>query len=392
MGIMKKIKIMEIIILMSINCSHFYSRYMIATKALTKNIQGGKSMVYSTKFKKWGSIFAGVTLALSLVACSSSSTGSSKEADNNSKEAAAYPEKPITVTAPSGAGGGLDTTARALSKVLLETELSKTIITVENKPGGGQAVGLADFVSQNPADPYRLYLPSVPLLINNLKREGNSPYSFKDLTPLAQLTKDYGAIVVPADSKYKDLKSLFADLKKDPDSLTLAGGSAPGSQDHLVAMLPAVKAGVDATKIKFISYDGGGEAMTALIGGNADVLATDISGTGEYLKSKKVRVLGVSSPERLKGTYADIPTYKEEGIDAEFTIWRGLFGPKDMPDYAVDYWNKTLSEMSRTPEWQQVLESNGWEDGYKNSEDFAAFLEEQEKLVKEILTSLNMQK
>ena len=348
-------------------------------------------MVLKTKFKKLGCLIAGTALIFSLAACSGggSSTSSNESKDNSTP---AYPEKPIIITAPSGAGGGLDTTARALTKVLAETGLTEATMTVENKPGGGQAVGLAEFVNKDTTNPYNLYLPSVPLIINNLKKEGNSPYSYKDLTPLAQLTKDYGAIAVPADSKYQDLKSLFEDLKKDPTSLTIAGGSAPGSQDHLVAMLPAVKAGVDATKLKFVSYDGGGEAMTALIGGNADILATDISGTGEYLKAGKIRVLGVSSSERLQGTYADIPTYKEAGIDAEFTIWRGLFGPKDMPDYAVDYWNKTLSEMSQTTEWKQVLETNGWEDGYKNSSDFAVFLTEQEKLVGEILTSLNMNK
>ena len=345
------------------------------------------NMAFSVK--KWSSLITAGALAVSLAACSDSTSSSS---GGGKEESTAYPEKPIVINAPSGAGGGLDTTARALTKVLGETGLTEQSMTVENKPGGGQAVGLADFISQDPQDPYRLFLPSVPLLINNLKKEGNSPHSYRDLTPIAQLTKDYGAIVVPADSKYKDLESLFKDLKAKPDSLTLAGGSSPGSQDHLVAMLPAVKAGVDAAKIKYVSYDGGGEAMTALIGGNADVLATDISGTGEYLKAGKVRVLGVSSSERLKGTYADIPTYKEAGIDAEFTIWRGLFGPKEMPDYAVDYWNKTLSEMVKTPEWQDVLETNGWEDGYKNSEEFTAFLKEQEKLVQEILESLNMQK
>nr|WP_263576008.1 tripartite tricarboxylate transporter substrate binding protein [Metabacillus arenae] len=344
----------------------------------------------SINLKKWGMVFASGVLALSLAACGNSDSSSKTSGD--SKEGSSFPEKPFTINAPSGAGGGLDTTARALTKVLSETELMKESMTVENKPGGGQSVGIADFISQDPKDPYRLILPSVPLLINNLKKEGNSPHSYKDLTPLAQLTKDYGAIVVPADSKYKDLKSLFDDLKKDPGMLTLAGGSAPGSQDHLVAMLPAVKAGVDATKIKYVSYDGGGEAMTALIGGSADVLATDISGTGEYLKAGKIRVLGVSSTERLEGDFADIPTYKEAGIDAEFTIWRGLFGPKDMPEYAVKYWNETLTEMTKTPEWQEVLKSNGWEDGYKNSDEFKKFLKEQEVLIQEILESLNMQK
>lgn len=341
-------------------------------------------------FKKWGSVLASGALVLSLAACGG--TGSSSESSDNNKEKVSYPEKPFTINAPSGAGGGLDTTARSLTKVLADTGLVKQAITVENKPGGGQAVGIADFMNQDSKDPYRLYLPSVPLIINNLKKEGNSPYSYKDLTPLAQLTKDYGAIVVPADSKYMDLQSLFEDLKKNPDNISLAGGSAPGSQDHLVAMLPAVKAGVDATKIKFVSYDGGGEAMTALIGDHADVLATDISGTGEYLKAGKIRVLGVSSPERLTGIFADIPTYKEAGIDAEFTIWRGLFGPKEMPDYAVDFWDKTLTEMAQTPEWETALETNGWENGYKNSEEFAAFLAEQELLIQEILESLNMQK
>ncbi|MFJ7734758.1 tripartite tricarboxylate transporter substrate binding protein [Lysinibacillus sp. NPDC097287] len=347
-------------------------------------------MLSTFNWKKWGSVLASGALVLSLAACGGSS--SSSEADDNNKEKVAYPEKPFTINAPSGAGGGLDTTARSLTKVLADTGLVTQAITVENKPGGGQAVGIADFMNQDSKDPYRLYLPSVPLIINNLKKEGNSPYSYKDLTPLAQLTKDYGAIVVPADSKYKDLQSLFEDLKSNPDSLSLAGGSAPGSQDHLVAMLPAVKAGVDATKIKFISYDGGGEAMTALIGGHAEVLATDISGTGEYLKAGKIRVLGVSSPERLTGIFADIPTYKEAGIDAEFTIWRGLFGPKEMPDYAVDFWDETLTEMTQTPEWETALETNGWENGYKNSEEFAGFLAEQEILIQEILESLNMQK
>ncbi|KIL35495.1 transporter [Cohnella kolymensis] len=339
-------------------------------------------MKHVSQTKKLLTVLMGGCLVLSLAACGS----------KGGNAADSYPDKSIVITAPSGAGGGLDLTARALSKSLAETKLAAHTITVENKPGGGQAVGLADFVSQDPKDAYRLFLPSAPLIINNLKKEGNSPQSFRDLTPLAQLTEDYGAIVVRIDSKYKDLPSLFADMKADPQSIILAGGSAPGSQDHLVAMLPAVKAGVDAKSIKFVSYDGGGEAMTALLGGNADVLATDISGTSEYLKAGKVRVLGVSSTERLSGDYKDIPTYKEQGIDAQFTIWRGLFGPKEMPDYAVKYWQETLKKLSESEEWKKSLEANGWENGFKSGDDFTHFLEDQEKLIQEILTSLGMAK
>jgi putative tricarboxylic transport membrane protein len=348
-------------------------------------------MLQNVNLKKWSTILMSGVLALSLVACSTSQDVNT-EGDNGTENKSAYPEKPIVITAPSGAGGGLDTTARTLTKSLADTKLVSQTITVENKPGGGQAVGLADFISKDSADPYRLYLPSVPLVINNLKKEGNSPHSYRDLTPLAQLTKDYGAIVVSVDSKYTDLNSFFNDLKANPDNIVFAGGSAPGSQDHLVAMLPAVKAGVDPKKIKFVSYDGGGEAMTALLGGNADVLATDISGTGEFLKAGKVRVLGVSSSTRLEGDFKDIPTYMEQGIDAEFTIWRGIFGPKDMPQDAVAFWGEKLQELSGTEEWKQALAANGWENGYKNPEEFKKFLDEQEELIKEILTSLDMLK
>lgn len=349
-------------------------------------------MLNKFKKKKWTAIFLSGMLALSLTACGSSETANNESGNKQEAAQSAYPEKPILITAPSGAGGGLDTTARALTKALADSKLVSQTMTVENKPGGGQAVGLADFVSHDPKDPYKLYLPSVPLIINNLKKEGNSPYSYKDLTPLAQLTKDYGAIVVKADSKYKDLNAVFEEMKANPENVTFAGGSAPGSQDHLVAMLPAVKAGVDPKKIKFVSYDGGGEAMTALLGGNADVIATDISGTGEYLKAGKVRVLGVSSTERLSGDFKDIPTYKEQGIDAEFTIWRGIFGPKEMPQDAVKFWEEKLKALSETEEWKKALQANGWENGFKSGDEFKKFLGDQEVLIKEILTSLDMAK
>jgi putative tricarboxylic transport membrane protein len=346
--------------------------------------------------RKWAFVLVAGALALTLTGCGSnqaSTTANKKEgATEQTGKASTYPEKPIAIMAPSGAGGGLDLTARAVTKVLSNTKLVSQSISVENKPGGGQSVGLAEFVSKDNKNPYKLFLPSAPLIINNLKKEGSSPYTFKDLTPLAQLTKDYGAIVVKADSKYNDLKSLMADLKANPKGLTLAGGSAPGSQDHLIAMLPAVKAGVDAKNIKFVSYDGGGEAITSLLGGNSDVLSTDVSGVTEYLKAGKVKVLGVSAAARLSGQFKDIPTYKEQGIDAEFTIWRGLFGGKEMPADAVKYWDEKLKVLSESSEWKKELEANGWENGYKSSADFQKFLEEQEKLIKEVLSSLGMAK
>ncbi|GAA4701998.1 tripartite tricarboxylate transporter substrate binding protein [Brevibacillus fulvus] len=333
-------------------------------------------------------------LAVGLTACGGGNSGSGSTGGQagGASGGSSYPEKPIVMVAPSGAGGGWDMTARAISKVLLETKLVDKTITVENQPGGGGTVFMADYVNNYKGDPYRLFVSSPPILINNLKKEGNTPYGYKDVTPLAQLTKDFGAVAVKADSPYKDMKSLLDDLKADPSKLTLAGGSAPGSMDHLVGILPAAKYGIDPKAIKYVSYDGGGEALAALLGGNADFIGTDASSLTEYLKAGKIRILGIAADERLGGDLKDVPTFKEQGIDATFNIWRGAFGPPDMPEDAKKYWDEKLKALSENEAWNKELAANGWISEYRDAASFQTFLDEQNTLITDLLTSLGMQK
>ncbi|WP_197483458.1 Bug family tripartite tricarboxylate transporter substrate binding protein [Paenibacillus elgii] len=340
----------------------------------------------------WKIALTGI-LALSLTACGAGGGASQPNAKPAaSGKTSSYPEKPIVIVAPSGAGGGWDKTARSVAKTLAESKAVGQPITVENKPGGGGAVFMAEYATKDKKDNYKLFVSSPPILINNLKKEGNSPYGYKDTTPLAQLTKDYGALVVSANSKFKDMKSVIEALKTDPTKVTVAGGSAPGSMDHLIAVLPAYKSGIDPKKVKYVSYDGGGEAMTSLLGGNADVIATDASSVGEYVKAGKVRVLAVTAPNRLSGELKDVPTLKEQGIDAEFNIWRGIFGPKEMGKDELAFWDAKLKEMSDTEIWKKELQVNVWEKDYKNAADFKAFLAQQESQVKDMLTALGMAK
>lgn len=345
-------------------------------------------------------VFAALSalLALSLAACGGggnaggNSGGNSQSSGGGAPAASSYPEKPITIVAPSGAGGGWDKTARSINKILAEAKLVDKTITVENKPGGGGAVFLAEYANKDKGNAYKLFVSSPPILINNNKKEGNSPFGYKNVTPLAQLTRDFGAIAVKADSPYKDLKSVLEAIKADPSKITLAGGSAPGSMDHLVGVLPAAKYGIDPKTVKYVSYDGGGEALAALLGGNADLIGTDASSLTEYLKAGKIRILGVASDERLGGDLKDVPTFKEQGVDATFSIWRGVFGPADMPADAKAYWDKKLKELSENEAWKKELAANGWESEYKDSASFTTFLDEQDKQVKELLTSLGMAK
>lgn len=341
--------------------------------------------------KKLFTLFTTLMLSVGLAACSSSEEKIETSGDSTSK-ASGYPDSNITIVAPSGAGGGWDLTARAIAKVAADTGLVESAITVENRAGGGGAVFMAEYATKEVENDYMLMTKSPPILINNLKAEGNSPYGYKDTTPLAQLTRDYGAIVVKADSPYNTLTELLDAIKADPTSITMAGGSAPGSMDHLVGILPAYKYGIDPKVVKYVSYDGGGEAIAALLGGNADAIATDASAIGEYVKSGDVKVLAVSSTERLAGELENVPTFQEAGIDAEFTIWRGLFGPKNMSDEASEYWTTKLAELVETEEWKAELERNGWQSEYRNAEEFTTFLEEQEKVIGELLEALNMHK
>ncbi|MFC0215302.1 Bug family tripartite tricarboxylate transporter substrate binding protein [Paenibacillus chartarius] len=339
-------------------------------------------------------------LAAGLAACGSNAAKPSDTAApaGAGKEPAApaaksgYPERAVSIVAPSGAGGGWDMTARTIAKVLAESKAIDKPVTVENKPGGGGAVFLAEYATKDVKDDYKLFVSSPPILINHLKKEGNSPFGYNDTTPLAQLTKDYGAVAVAADSKYKDLKSLLDDMKADPSKLTVAGGSAPGSMDHLVSILPAFKYGIDPKKVKYVSYDGGGEAVTALLGGNANVLGTDASSLDQYVKAGKIRILAVAAPSRLGGSLKEVPTMKEQGIDAEFLIWRGFFGPKNMSAGAKSYWEATIKKMVESDVWKKEMQANNWETDYKKADDFKAFLSQQENQLKDMLTALGMQK
>jgi putative tricarboxylic transport membrane protein len=253
-------------------------------------------------------------------------------------------------------------------------------------------VGTVEFATKEKGNDFKLLVASTPFLLNHLKKEGNSPVSFRDITPLAQLVTEHDVLAVSTDSKYTDLKALYKDLEANPTSITFAGGSGPGAFDHLNVIYPAMKAGIDPKTIKYVSYDGGGEALTSLLGGNADVISSDVSSVYEYVKAGKVRILGVSSPERLPGEFQELPTYKEQGIDAELTNWRGIFGPANMSDDAKNYWEKQINSLVSTDEWKQELEKQGWQDGYMNSADFVELMEQEEQMYKELYTELGMAK
>lgn len=302
----------------------------------------------------------------------------------------AFPDKPVEFIAPAGAGGGWDLTCRMSARVLGDEKLVGQPITVTNMPGGSGAVAIAHVVTRRKGDPYTLiaFSPALTLTIVNK----NTPYSYNDVTPIAALTSDFGVLVVRKDSSINNLRTLMEVLKRDPNAGVVAGGSAPGSLDHIIFAKAAKAAGVDALKVRYIPFQGGGEAMAALLGGSASVLTTGASEVIAPLQGGQVRVLAIFSERRLGGVFANVPTAVEQGYNVTFPIWRGFYGPPEMPASAVKYWEDTLVKMSRTSNWSKVLEETKWFPFVLTGDQFRRFLAEDTKNFETLLRELGFVK
>lgn len=285
-----------------------------------------------------------------------------------------YPMEAVELIAPAGRGSGYDLTIRSVSQCLQNTEIVPVPLPVTNKPGGGGEITLRYLEEKRGHDDV-ISIFSPPVCLINLNGSTEMNY-VENTTPIAQLIVDYGCVSVRADSPYQTIGQVMDRLKETPGSLRVGGTSSVGSMDHIQFLKIAHAAGVG--NLRDISYEGfeNGGAVTQLMGGRVDVLSTGISDVVGLVESGDIRVLAVTSGERLKGdVISHMPTCREQGIDAEFVIWRGLFGPGDMPDYAVEYWEDVLMEMAESEEWKLVCERYGWTMEYKDHEAFSGFLE-----------------
>ncbi|XUX07583.1 tripartite tricarboxylate transporter substrate binding protein [Sporosarcina sp. UB5] len=313
-----------------------------------------------------------------MAACSSDDKASSASGEWK-------PSKPIEFIVPAGAGGGWDTTARATAKVLEEQKIVNQRFAAVNKPGGGGAIGWA-YVNDKKTDDHLLFPTSPPIMFVPLN--GQSDLGHKDFTPIAALTADYAAFIVKADSPFQNMNDLVDAMKKDPSSISVVGDSAPGSMDHMQFIKAVSAAGVDAKTVKYVSaQDGAG--MTMLLGGQVEVYSTGVGEAVEQVRAGNVRVLGVTSEERLEGeVLSDFPTLKEQGIDDTFVVWRGIMGPKEMSPEAAKFYENALKEMVETDAWKEELDRYGWLSNWMGSEEFSKFLDEEydkmEALMKEI--------
>ncbi len=285
---------------------------------------------------------------------------------------------------PGGAGGGWDGTARGTGEALTKAGLVGSA-SYENMSGGGGGKAIGYLIENSASNHGTLMVNSTPIVIRSLT--GVFPHNFRDLTLVAGTIGDYAAVVVGKDSPINSMDDLMAAYDADPRNTAIGGGSVPGGMDHLVAAMVFEAAGKDALAVKYIPYDAGGKAMAALLSGEIAALSTGFSEAVDLAAAGEVKIIGVTSDDRVSAA-PDAMTMKEQGIDTSFVNWRGFFAAPDLPADQLAQYQKALSEMYATPEWEAVRARNGWVNIHNSGEEFKTFLEGQEKVIGDLMKKL----
>jgi putative tricarboxylic transport membrane protein len=285
---------------------------------------------------------------------------------------------------PAGPGGGWDGTARGLGDALMKSGLVSKV-SFENLSGGGGGRAIAKLIETAPRQQHTLMVSSTPIVIRSLQKI--FPQSFRDLTPVAAVIADYGCFVVRKDSPFATWNDVVKDLTRNPASVKVAGGSVRGSTDHLVVAMAMKLAGADPKRVVYVAYDGGGKAMVGLLTGETQLLSTGFSEAVEMARSGEVRVLGVTSNQRLPDA-PEIPTLKEQGYDFAFANWRGFFGPPGLQSDILSQHIAIFKNLIKTSEFEDIRSRNGWAVLFQPGQEFYNFLEQQEAEIGQMMIEL----
>ncbi len=296
-----------------------------------------------------------------------------------------YPDKPVTFFALSGPGSGFDTTTRAVATALTKEKLVKVPLPIENSPNSTQAMTLA--ATRYKGDPYMVSVNSIAGMFRYAT--GTVRFNHRDYTPLAALISTYYGVAVRADSPYKTIGDLVKDLKESPEKAPICGGT---SDDRVFYGAMLSRAGVDITRIVYVTYSGGGEINMAVLEGSCKAAMNSVDEQLALVEAKKIRFLAVSAPKRYTSeTLKGVPTLRESGIDFDWANVRYAFAAPGFPDHAKAYWTDVLTKMVKTPSWKQTIAKYNWDDSFQ-VEGLNETLDKKQAVVTEILTKLGMAK
>ena len=294
--------------------------------------------------------------------------------------------------APANPGGGWDFTCRSVGKVLADLGYISGNVQTVNMPGAGGGVAFAHTVSKRDDDSALIVAASTATTTR--LAQGQFVGMDQDMVRwVGALGADYGVIAVSKDSPYQTLNALMDALKADPSAVKFGGGSAAGGWDHLKVLIAGRSAGIEKAnlpKVKYLAYSGGGEAITQVVGGHIEAYTGDISEAQGFMESGDLRVLAVLSEERLPAPLDNIPTAREQNIDAVAPNWRGFYVPKNVSNEAYQWWVDTLDGVYNSDNWKAVMVQNGLMPFHKSGADFDEYVQQQVDSIREISTEIGL--
>jgi len=284
---------------------------------------------------------------------------------------------------PAGPGGGWDGLARAIEQVARQAGLVGNF-SFENVGGAGGTVGLPRFVAQRRGRGDALMVAGSVMVGATLTNR--SPIGMRDVTPIARLTQEVGVVVVPAQSELRDIAALAAALRSAPGAVSVAGGSAGGT-DHIILgqMLRAV--GRTAREASYVAFAGGGPAQAAILGAQVRAGISGVSEFAEQIRAGRMRALATTGEARsLEG----VPTLREAGLDVVGANWRGVFGPPGLSANQRAALTALMTELAQTPAWKELLATRGWDDAYLSGEAFERFIAQDTQATDAVLKELGL--
>jgi putative tricarboxylic transport membrane protein len=323
-------------------------------------------------------LLVALALALAASACGDSGGGSGGGGGGGGQVTG------LEILVGTAPGGGFDQTARVAAKAMEDANLARNV-QVQNLAGAGGTIALQKLVnSKGNGD----LIQQMGLGVVGSVYTNKSEATLEQTTPLARLTEEPEIVVVNKDSPYQSFDQLLAAWKADPGKVSVGGGSSPGGPDHLAPMLMAQTVGIDPKQVNFVSFDGGGELLAAVLGGQVGFGVTGVGETKDQIEAGEIRALAVTSAEPVEGL--DVKTLKEQGVDLEFTNWRGWVAPPDLQGGDKEALIELATKMHDSQEWKDALTQNGWTDAFITGDEFGTFITSENQRVGDVLSELGL--
>ena len=295
------------------------------------------------------------------------------------------PEKNVEIVVALTPGSSQDRSARFLQNLWTSKGYLTVPVTINNRVGGNGNIAW-NYLATHGGDAHWFQISSPTILTNHIL--GSASFTHVDYTPLALLGNQYIGVAVRIDSALKSVREMVEILRANPAALSM-GTNSQGSYLHIVCAQIARTAGMDPRKLKLAIFQGG-ELMTAALGGHVEVWAGTVGNALPLVQEGRIRVLGISAPQRQPGAFAAVPTFREQGVDAVYSAWRGFLAAKGLTAAQTGYWDRVFSRMVDDPDWKEELEKNAWGRDFQGAAETRKFLEAEHVLLEKMMADLGI--